>query len=155
MLHGAPLAPSPDRPQQEYQMPHNQRRSAKDVGSQSPAKGSAKKAHIEAQKSGPQSPKVPGVGSQPPQSSGRRSARHEHLPYEAKSFSPEEDPAQQGEAHSKPGVIKEQSTSLQGLRGGGRASGARPNDVEATGRAGEPRSEHTRRGRQQSPGKRS
>ncbi|MGQ0814175.1 MAG: hypothetical protein ACT4O1_06880 [Gemmatimonadota bacterium] len=64
----------------------------------------------------PQGERRAGIGRQPPQPSNRRSAKHEHLPYESKGYSPEEDPAEQGLPHTSPDVIK-RSASEQGLRG--------------------------------------
>jgi hypothetical protein len=95
----------------------------KDIGSQSPAKGSAKEQHIAGASSGPQGEQTPSPtgGKQPPQTSNRRSKKHEHLPYETKSFTPEEDPDQQGDQSSAESV--RERSSLQGH--GGRTHGPR------------------------------
>ena len=85
---------------------------------------------------GPQGEQTRGAGRQPPQTSGRRPAAHEHLPEETKSFSPQEDPAEQGEPHHSAESIK-RSSAMQGLAGGkGKASGARSDDVEEASHSG-------------------
>lgn len=99
-------------------MPHKRKRSAKDVGSQSPASGSAKEQSMHGASGGPQGEKPAGAGKQPPQTSGRRSARHEHLPQEAKGFSPEEDPAEQGDGERSADSIR-RDPGMQGLAGRG------------------------------------
>lgn len=135
-------------------MAHNRKRSVKDVGGNSPASGSAKEALVQGAKSGPQGerPASPTGGKQPPQTSGRRSAKHEHRAYEPKSFTPEEDPAQQGGPHTKPDVLK-RNPSMQGLAGRA-ASGARADDVEETAQSGSPKAGHARHGREKVPGDR-
>jgi hypothetical protein len=97
-------------------MKSNRKRSAKHVGSRSPASGSAKEQSIAGHASGPQAEQTPPrTPRQPAQTSGRRSARHEQEPEERKGFSPEEDPSQQGLPHTKPDVIRRHS-GQQGLR---------------------------------------
>src|SRR5688572_16663660 len=81
---------------------------------------------------------------QPPQGSQRRPRAHEHEPEER------EDPKRQG----TPGPRSASSPSEQGAAGGGGARGVRSDDVEEIATSGEPRSEHTRRGRQKTPPKR-
>jgi hypothetical protein len=133
-----------------------ERKDARDVGSDSPARGSAKKQNIEGERGGPREAQTPPrTEKQPPQASGRRSRKHEHAPQQRKSFGPGEDPAEQGDGEPRPHQVKQES-GMQGAAGGsgagGRAAGTEDKQADAEG--GEPQSEHTRAGRQKSPGDR-
>jgi hypothetical protein len=87
---------------------------------------------IQGAASGPQGEQTPPrIPKQPPQTSNRRSAKHEHQPQERKNFSPEEDPSMQGLPHTKPDVINREH-GLQGLAGRSQASGAKSDDVSET-----------------------
>jgi hypothetical protein len=110
-------------------MPHKGKRSAKDIGSQSPASGSAKEQAMHGAAGGPQGEQPAGIGKQPSETSNRRSAKHEHLRQETKSFTPEEDPSKQGKPNRSAESIK-RDESLQGLVGRSQASGTRSNDVQ-------------------------
>ena len=94
--------------------PRKPHRKPQDIGKDSPATGEAKRQSITGGKGGPRSAQVRGKGRQPPQSSGRRSKRHEPPPHEAKSFTPEENPVEQGEGEPSPERLKARSR-LQGL----------------------------------------
>lgn len=131
-----------------------ERKDARDVGSESPAKGSAKKQNIEGAKGGPREAKVKGTGRQPPQTSNRRPARHEQEPQQRRTHAPEEDPSLQGTGKPSPERIK-QGSSQQGMAGGSGGGRARPDRTQERAESGEPAGEHTRHGRQKSPGDRS
>jgi len=111
----------------ERDTPH---RRPQDIGKDSPAKGEAKEQSIAGDRGGPRAPQIRGVGKQPAQTSGRRSKRHEEPPKEAKSFSPEEAPSEQGEGEPSPEQLKERS-SLQGIEP---RSGSHSADDELTDR---------------------
>jgi hypothetical protein len=129
-------------------------RKAKDVGSRSPAKGEAKEQQIAGAASGPQEAQTPprDGGKQPPQTSGRRAAAHEHVASERKNFEPEEDPSEQGRGAARPERIKQQS-SQQGIGGRSPAHAGRTERAEEESQKGPPREGHTRTGRQHLPGK--
>ena len=132
--------------------PHKERRSAKDIGSESPASEAAKKQNIAGARGAPRARQTPGIGDQPPQTSNRRSAKHEHKPEMRKHLEPEQDPAQQGRGPARAQTLKERP----GQQGFGGAGGGTGNAGQAEGRAtrGEPREKHTRRGRQHTPAER-
>lgn len=134
--------------------PHKERRSAKDIGSESPAGGSAKTSNIAGARGAPRASQTPGMGDQPPQSSNRRSAKHEHKPEMRKHLEPEQDPAQQGRGPARAQTLKQQP-GMQGIgaKGRGASTGESSRPEEASQR-GEPREEHTRHGRQDVPGDR-
>src|SRR5690606_23685401 len=87
-------------------------RRPEDIGADSPASGEAKRQSIAGARGGPRQAQPRGKERQPPQSSGRRSKRHEHLPTARKSFSPEEDPSLQGRGGPSPEMI---ARSQQGI----------------------------------------
>ncbi len=99
--------------------PYDPYRKPEDVGAESPASGSAKEQLISGARGGPRQARSRGKGKQPPQNSGRRSARHLHRPAEPKSFAPDEDPDLQGTGRPSPESLRRRS-SLRGLdpRGG-------------------------------------
>ena len=132
--------------------PHRERRSAKDIGSESPASEAAKKQNIAGARGAPRASQTPGMDDQPPQSSNRRSAKHEHKPEMRKHLEPERDPAQQGRGPARAQTLK----NRPGMQGFGGAGGGTGNAGGAEGAAarGEPREGHTRHGRQHVPGKR-
>lgn len=129
-------------------------REPEDIGTDSPAQGEAKRQSIAGFKGGPRSAKIRGVGKQPAQSSGRRPHRHEQAPAAAKSFTPEENPAEQGEGEASPERLKARSR-LQGIEprsGSHRARGERTSEI---GQQGAPAHGQTPRGggRQHVPGR--
>lgn len=118
---------------------HERRRSAKDIGRESPPSESVKEQQIAGESGGPQSSRQrPRAPKQPPQTSGRRGAAHQHAPAARKRFEADEAPELQGEGEASPHVLKERS-SLQGFRGRGergRAMGGE--DVTGHEHSGEP-----------------
>ena len=133
--------------------PYEKRRSAKDVGSESPASEAAKKQNIAGARGAPRASQTPGMGAQPPQSSHRRSAKHEQKPEMRKHLEPEQDPAQQGRGPARAQTLKNRP-GMQGFGGAGISGGTRDDRAEGAASRGEPREGHTRHGRQQVPGKR-
>jgi hypothetical protein len=120
--------------------------------SDSPAGEQAKQQQMAGASSGPQEAQErarPENEKQPPQTSNRRGREHEHAPREGYAA------GRQDEGEPSPESLKARS-STQGLAGGagarGRAGGAETREAEA--QSGEPREEHTRHGRQRTPGDR-
>jgi hypothetical protein len=123
-------------------------RKPQDIGKDSPATGEAKRQSITGDKGGPRSAQIRGKGKQPPQSSGRRSKRHEQAPTEAKSFTPEENPVEQGEGEPSPERLKARSR-IQGLEPRSGSHQAQGERTEETGMEGPPAHGRTpREGRQ-------
>lgn len=96
--------------------------------------------------------KTPGVGKQPPQTSGRRSKRHEQAPTAAKSFTPEESPVEQGEGEPSPERLKARSR-LQGIEPRSGSHRARGERTEETGAQGPPAHNPPPREGRQRPGR--
>jgi hypothetical protein len=114
---------------------NNPHRKPQDIGKDSPATGEAKRQGITGAKGGPRAAQVPGRGKQPPQSSGRRSRRHEQAPREAKSFTPEESPVEQGLGEPSPERLAARS-SQQGIEprcGGHRSQGEETEEISSEG----------------------
>lgn len=110
-------------------------RRPQDIGKDSPATGEAKRQGIAGAKGGPRAAQVHGKGKQPPQSSGRRSRRHEQPPREAKSFTREESPVEQGLGERSPERLKARSRQ-QGIEprsGGHRSHGERTEEQALEG----------------------
>lgn len=128
-------------------------------GSDSPPGEKAKQQQMAGASGGPQEGKQrpkPENEKQPPQTSNRRSAEHEHSPQVQKGYDAAQEPERQGDGDPGPRTLKN-SPSMQGLAGGGGAGGGRSahaEDVAETAQSGEPQGEHTRQGRQQTPGDR-
>jgi hypothetical protein len=118
-------------------------------GSGSPASEEAKRQGMSGN-AGAQAERTEGTGKQPAQASNRRSAQHEELPEERKSFAPGQAPSEQGDkSHPSPEQIK------QNQQGIGRQSGSHAGQgdrSEELAQGGEPRGEHARHGRQNLPG---
>jgi hypothetical protein len=137
-------------------MPDKGRRTAKEVGSDSPGSRTAKEQRIAGAASGPQEGRQePQSEKQPPQTSNRRSAEHEHEPTVRKGYEAAEDPEQQGDGDPRPRTLKE-NPGMQGVGGGRGNTGSTARTESATERAheGEPQGGHTREGRQKTPGDR-
>ena len=94
--------------------PYHPYRKPRDVGSESPAHGEAKRQRIAGERGGRQEARPrPTAPRQPAQTSGRRSARHLPLPAEPKKFAREEDPSRQGRGRPRLERVKMRSR-LQG-----------------------------------------
>jgi hypothetical protein len=132
----------------------SEKRSAKDLGSRSPASESAKEQRMSGTSGGPQASGEPSKtgGKQPPQTSGRRDPAHEHEGTVRRGYEAAQDPERQGDGDPGPDQIRE-SSSMQGHGGAGGGSGT-GGQAEERGQSGEPQGEHTRSGRQKNPGDR-
>lgn len=88
--------------------PYHPYKKPEEVGAESPASGEAKRQSIAGARGGPQDVRFrPQRMKQPPQTSGRRSRRHERVREMRKSFAPEENPALQAdEGRLRPGRIR-------------------------------------------------
>lgn len=129
----------------------DRQRRVTDVGSESPPSKEAKRQAFEGSRGGPQEARQrPRVAKQPPQGSGRRSARHEHVPYERKTFRPGEAPSMQGAGEPGPEQIATHS-GQQGITPRSGSHGAHGERAEELARQGPPHSEHARHGRQHVP----
>ncbi|HET9983944.1 MAG TPA: hypothetical protein VFQ38_10170 [Longimicrobiales bacterium] len=133
------------------------RKTARDLGADSPAKGEARQQNYAGARGGPQEARPGFPAHQPPQESGRRSAKHQQPPLERKSFSddPEHAPSHQGRGRPKPDTL----AHLPSEQGIGAKSGSHiEGDVaEAEAMKGGPRGTHTAhtgKGRQKTPGDR-
>jgi hypothetical protein len=128
-----------------------QDRSARDLGSQSPASKEAKEQGMSGARGGPQEagPR-PETERQPPQTSGRRDPRHEHAPEQRAGFGPENAPSNQGDGEPSPERIARNQQGIEARSGSPRAQ---DHDAVREAQAGEPRDAHTSAGRQQVPGK--
>jgi len=130
------------------------RRKPEDVGGESPVTEEVKEQRVSGLSGGPrarrQAPKVP---PQPPQESGRRPVRHEHVPTARKSFSEEERPSAQGDGPPDPESLKRRS-SLRGIEPRSGSHGSHGERTEEEARRGAPRlGDSAWRGRQGAPGK--
>lgn len=132
--------------------PYDPDREPEDIGSESPASEEAKEQRRAGQRGGPQQAKTPGRGRQPPQTSGRRPARHEQPPKERKRFSPEESPSAQGDGEPSPETLKRRQ-GQQGIEPKSGSHSAHGERAEEEARKGPPRDEHARHGRQHVPGR--
>ena len=121
----------------------------------SPASKVAKEQSMPGASSGPQEgQEPPRVSKQPPQTSNRRSAQHEHEAKVRKGYEASENPEKQGDGDPGPEQIKE-SSSMQGLAGRGNVGRqASAEDVTQRSHEGQPAEGHTRDGRQKVPGDR-
>lgn len=131
--------------------PKDPYRKPEDIGTDSPPTGEAKRQAITGARGGPRASQTRGVGKQPAQESGRRSSRHEHLPEEVKSFTPDEDPSEQGTGDPSPEQLKARS-SLQGIGPRSGSHQSRGERTEELAQQGPPDHGHTRAGRQRVPG---
>ena len=125
-------------------------RSPNEVGGRSPANEEAKEQGY-AGRRGAESEGGASQG-QPAQSSNRRGSRHEEPPEVRRSFQEGRAPSEQGDkSNPSPEEIKQHQ---QGMKGG---SGAHAGGDRSEERAvsGEPKGDHTRHGRQNTPGDRS
>lgn len=121
-----------------------------EVGSRSPASKEAQEQAMSGS-AGARASQTEGTGRQPEQTSNRRGAEHERAPEERQQFDAGQAPSEQGEKdHPSPHVI------AQHQQGIGRQSGSHAGKVgdrsQERAMSGEPRGEHTRQGRQQTPG---
>ncbi|HEX7048661.1 MAG TPA: hypothetical protein VF188_00495 [Longimicrobiales bacterium] len=132
--------------------PYHPYREPEDIGSDSPATGEAKSQRISGIRGGPRQARTRGKGRQPPQESGRRSARHEQIPTEPKSFAPEEDPSRQGTGAPSPERLAARSRQ-QGITPRSGMHRAHGETTEAEAQQGPPAHGHTRHGRQRVPGR--
>jgi hypothetical protein len=107
----------------------SENRSAKDVGSQSPASDSAKEQRMSGTSGGAQASGEPSEsgGKQPPQTSGRRNPAHEHEGTVRKGYEAAQDPERQGDGDPGPDQIRE-SSSMQGHGGAGGGSGTQADE---------------------------
>jgi hypothetical protein len=129
-------------------------RTPQDVGSDSPASGSAKQQRMSGTSGGAQASSESGSGKQPPQTSGRRDPQHEHKGTVRKGYDAAQDPEKQGDGDPGPEQLKD-SPSLQGHGGaGGGSRGASAERSTEQAQAGEPKGSRTASGRQQEPGDR-
>jgi hypothetical protein len=129
-------------------------RSAKDVGSKSPASESAKEQRMSGSKGGAQaSGGSAGSGKQPPQSSGRRDPAHEDDGNVRKGYDAAQDPERQGDGDPGPEQIRD-SSSMQGAGGGAGGGTGLGERSQESAQTGNPQGGHTRSGRQKSPGDR-
>lgn len=136
----------------------DRKRNAKDVGSDSPPSKVAKQQQMAGASGGPQQAKQrpkPENEKQPPQTSNRRGAAHEHDPQVEKGYQAAQNPERQGDGDPSPRTLKGSSTN-QGIAGGagGRGRSASRERGEETAQSGEPQGRHTRHGRQHAPGDR-
>jgi hypothetical protein len=132
----------------------SEHKDAKDVGSRSPASESAKEQRMSGTSGGAQASGESSQdgGKQPPQTSGRRDPAHEHDGAVRRGYEAAQDPERQGDGDPGPEQVRD-SSSMQGLGGAGGGSG-RGGQAEERAQSGEPQGEHTRQGRQKSPGDR-
>lgn len=134
----------------EADEPH---REPEDIGSESPGSEEAQEQNRTGAAGGPREAKQRGKRSQPAQTSGRRSTRHEQEPEQRKHFTEEERPSAQGRGEPSPETLKRRSAQ-QGIEpksGSHRAHGER---TEEEAQKGPPDDEHARHGRQHVPGRR-
>jgi hypothetical protein len=131
------------------------RRTPKDIGTDSPASTSAKEQRISGTQGGPRaSREAPRTEKQPPQTSGRRSAAHEHAGTVRRGYDEAQDPDRQGDGDPGPDQLG-RSDAVQGIGGGAGQRGRVPAEHgEERAQGGEPQERHTREGRQKSPGDR-
>jgi hypothetical protein len=103
---------------------------------------------------GAEAEKEEGTGKQPRQGSNRVEAAGDQEPKH--TFEEGRAPSEQGDGNPSPETIKR---NQQGLAGGGTGQsgshGSRGDRSEESAEAGSPREEHTRHGRQSTPGDRS
>lgn len=129
----------------------DRQRDVKDVGSESPPNREAKRQAATGSRGGPQEARRrPRIQKQPAQSSGRRSARHEHVPHERKTFRPDEAPSMQGDGEPGPDQLGARSAQ-QGITPRSGSHGAHDQRAEELSQQGPPQSEHARHGRQHVP----
>jgi hypothetical protein len=120
----------------------------------SPASKVAKEQSMAGASSGPQEGREePRTERQPPQTSNRRSAKHEHEAKVRKGYEASENPERQGDGDPGPDQIRE-SSSQQGNAGRGNVGRGASEDVTERSHKGQPREGHTREGRQKVPGDR-
>ena|SRR5688572_8878044 len=120
----------------------------------SPASKTAKEQSMAGASSGPQEGREePRIEKQPPQTSNRRSAKHEHEAKVRKGYEASENPERQGDGDPGPEQIRE-SSSQQGNAGRGNVGRSASEDVTERSHKGSPREGHTRQGRQKVPGDR-
>jgi hypothetical protein len=132
----------------------DERRTPKDVGTDSPASETAKQQRMSGTSSGPQEGREsPRTEKQPPQTSGRRDPAHEHRGTVRRGYEAAEDPERQGDGDPGPDQIRK-SPDMQGIGGSGAGGQVGADDAESRAQEGEPEGEHTRQGRQKSPGDR-
>jgi len=101
---------------------------------------------------GPQEARPESSDRQPPQTSNRRSARHEHQPTVERGYEAAGNPDAQGDGDPGPDQIRE-SQSMQGHAGRSH-SGRGGSTATERSHAGEPSGGHTRDDRQRTPGDR-
>lgn len=132
-----------------------EKRSAKDVGSRSPASESAKEQRMAGTSSGPQeAQESPRTEKQPPQTSGRRDPAHEHEGTVRRGYEAAQDPERQGDGDPGPEQIRD-SSAMQGHGGRGNVGrAAKAEDKTERSQEGEPAGRHTAPGRQHVPGDR-
>jgi hypothetical protein len=121
----------------------------------SPASKVAKEQSMAGASSGPQEGREePVTERQVPQTSNRRSAKHEHEKKVRKGYEASENPEKQGDGDPGPEQIGE-SSAMQGHAGRGNVGrGASSEDVTERSHQGLPDEGHARGGRQNVPGDR-
>jgi hypothetical protein len=93
----------------------DERRTPKDIGTESPASETAKQQRMSGTSSGPQEGReAPRTEKQPPQTSGRRDPAHEHRGTVRRGYEAAEDPERQGDGDPGPDQVRE-SEGLQGI----------------------------------------
>lgn len=129
----------------------NQRK-PQDAGSRSPASEEAKEQGLSG-RAGVREATTGADGDQPPQGSGRSPGAANEQPREArKHFEPGAAPSEQGEkGHPSPEKIREHQQGIGRQSGSHRAG---PDRSEEVAEQGEPDEDHTRHGRQTTPGHR-
>lgn len=131
---------------------NSQNRQPDDLGSRSPASEEAKQQGISGN-SGARAAQSEGTQAQPSQASNRRGAQHEQSPEQRKHFPEGHAPSEQGDQdHPSPHVIAQHQQGIG--RQGGSHAGSAGDRSEEIAQQGEPRGEHARHGRQQTPGSR-
>lgn len=126
-------------------------RTPRDLGAESPGSEESKEQGASGARGGPREWRpAPTVPKQPPQESGRRSARHQQPPTARKHFDPAEAPSAQGTGEPGAETLKRRQQGLRARSGSTSAHGVR---TEEEAERGEPAAGHTRHGRHHVPGR--
>jgi hypothetical protein len=101
-------------------------------GSSSPASEEAQQQGMSGAR-GAEAEQTEGVGKQPAQASGRRSAEHEQEPDERKGFTPSQAPSAQGDGDPGPEQIAEHQQGIRRQSGSHSAHGERSEEEARKG----------------------
>lgn len=101
-------------------------------GDESPASKEAQQQGMSGQR-GAEAEQADGIGKQPAQTSGRRSAEHEQEPEERKSFTPSQAPSAQGDGDPGPEQIAEHQQGIGRQSGSHSAQGERTEEEARKG----------------------